>query len=171
MGEVKAITLWQPWASLVAVGVKKLETRSWYTKHRGSIAIHAAAKSPKLDTLMDESATLKLINIVYEWCRCTPDALPHGAVIAVANLTECYKVNRHLPGFGSELDIDLRDHNSGITVSSNSIEYLCGDFLIGRYAWEFKNVVRIAPIPAKGKQGLWTWEWEDDSDHNKKTML
>lgn len=40
--EMKAITLWQPWASLVATGAKIIETRSWGTRHRGPIAIHAA---------------------------------------------------------------------------------------------------------------------------------
>lgn len=39
---MKAITLTQPWASLVACGAKKIETRSWRTHHRGWIAIHAA---------------------------------------------------------------------------------------------------------------------------------
>lgn len=40
---MKAITIWQPWASLIACGVKQYETRSWPTKYRGPIAIHAAA--------------------------------------------------------------------------------------------------------------------------------
>ena len=44
---MKAITIWQPWASLIACGAKKYETRSWPTKYRGPIAIHAAAKDPR----------------------------------------------------------------------------------------------------------------------------
>ena len=43
---MKAITLWQPWASLIACGAKKYETRSWATRYRGPIAIHAAKKYP-----------------------------------------------------------------------------------------------------------------------------
>ncbi len=39
---MKALTLTQPWASLVAVGAKRIETRSWETNYRGTIAIHAA---------------------------------------------------------------------------------------------------------------------------------
>lgn len=42
------LTLWQPWASLVALGVKTIETRSWATKHRGRIAIHAAGRRPPM---------------------------------------------------------------------------------------------------------------------------
>lgn len=41
---MKAITLWQPWASLLACGAKGYETRSWATSYRGQIAIHAAKK-------------------------------------------------------------------------------------------------------------------------------
>lgn len=44
---MKAITLWQPWASLVAVGLKRAETRGWSTRYRGPLAIHAAARVPK----------------------------------------------------------------------------------------------------------------------------
>ena len=41
---MKVLTLHQPWASLVALGVKTIETRSWSTQYRGPLAIHAAAK-------------------------------------------------------------------------------------------------------------------------------
>lgn len=41
---MKAISLWQPWASLIAAGVKSIETRGWPTNYRGQIAIHAAKR-------------------------------------------------------------------------------------------------------------------------------
>ena len=40
-GPIKAITLLQPYAALVAIGAKTIETRSWYTPYRGPLAIHA----------------------------------------------------------------------------------------------------------------------------------
>lgn len=43
---MKALTLTQPWASLVALGEKRIETRSWGTSYRGELAIHAAASIP-----------------------------------------------------------------------------------------------------------------------------
>lgn len=43
---MKALTLHQPWASLVALGVKRIETRSWSTSYRGALAIHAGLKRP-----------------------------------------------------------------------------------------------------------------------------
>ncbi len=44
---MKAISLLQPWATLVAIGAKRIETRSWATNYRGPLAIHAS-KSPKM---------------------------------------------------------------------------------------------------------------------------
>jgi activating signal cointegrator 1 len=41
---IPVLTLWQPWASLISLGVKSIETRSWSTQYRGPLAIHAAAK-------------------------------------------------------------------------------------------------------------------------------
>jgi hypothetical protein len=43
---MKALTLWQPWATLIANGTKTIETRSWSTSYRGPLAIHAAAAIP-----------------------------------------------------------------------------------------------------------------------------
>ncbi len=39
---MKAITLQQPWASLVAAGATNIVTRTWQTKYRGRLALHAA---------------------------------------------------------------------------------------------------------------------------------
>ena len=41
---MKAISLWQPWATLIAVGAKRLETRSWESRYQGELAIHAAKR-------------------------------------------------------------------------------------------------------------------------------
>jgi hypothetical protein len=45
---MKAITIIQPWATLLAIGEKKFETRSWGTKYRGELAIHASKKTDKV---------------------------------------------------------------------------------------------------------------------------
>ena len=46
---MKALTILQPWASLIACGAKMIETRSWSTAYRGEIAIHAALADAKMD--------------------------------------------------------------------------------------------------------------------------
>lgn len=56
MGRVKAISLWQPWATLVAVGAKTIETRNRRTSNSGRIAIHAAGRvSRELNELCTRS--------------------------------------------------------------------------------------------------------------------
>ena len=41
---MKALSLWQPWASAIALGHKRIEPRHWTTSYRGLIAIHAAKR-------------------------------------------------------------------------------------------------------------------------------
>lgn len=50
---IPVLSLWQPWATLVALGVKTIETRSWSTHYRGPLAIHAAARRPRIADLGD----------------------------------------------------------------------------------------------------------------------
>lgn len=65
---MKALTVWQPWAQLLAKGTKNNETRSWGTKYRGRILIHAA-------------------KVIYK-------DLPLGAIIGQANLVDCIRIDQ-----------------------------------------------------------------------------
>jgi hypothetical protein len=130
---VKALTLTQPWASLVAIGAKSYETRSWGTTYRGPLAIHAAASFPVWarefgEVLADEHPRL--------W---RPGALPRGAVVATCRLVEVVRC----------------------TIDSPVLprgEQLLGDFAPGRFAWRLEEVVLVDPaVPAKGALGLWEW--------------
>lgn len=71
---MKAISLWQPWASLIAVGLKTYETRSWSTKHRGPLLICSAKKEPYEDDL-----------ILWE----SKHPLPLGKALCVVDLVDC----------------------------------------------------------------------------------
>ncbi len=95
---MKALTLWQPWASLVALGVKTIETRSWSTTYRGPLAIHAAAKKPARvwardhPALYDDFRIERCLDIqedgnnpgqfAYDWVG------PLGAVVATCTLVD-----------------------------------------------------------------------------------
>jgi len=156
----KAITLYQPWASLLACGAKKYETRSWATNYRGPIAIHAAAKKCDWRELPREAHYVMVQAIRPITDKLSPtigyvpfDLLPYGAVIATAELVGCWRITAsdgkracmlHLP-------------NGNPCVSGN--ELLFGDWTPGRYAWEFANMTMLPePIPARGQQRLWNWE-------------
>lgn len=145
---MKAISLWQPWATLVAVGAKKFETRHWATTYRGPIAIHAARKvSPEGCALVDElyaehdEQFFKLVEARDE-CMSTKFhgglALPVGCVVAIAKLV-CVHRTETLPCNGL---VDERERRFG-------------NFAPGRYAWQLIDINPLdPPAPAKGAQGL-----------------
>lgn len=136
---MKAITLWQPWASLMAIKAKQYETRSWATTYRGPLAIHAAAKSPQAELELCEIEPFK--SVLHRAGIVSANELPFGAIIAVATMAECIYINEEF-----------------IHTIMGTTECEFGDFEIGRYAWRLENVRRIMPIPAKGRQRLWNWE-------------
>ena len=135
---MKAITVWQPYAGALAAGIKEYETRSWATKYRGPIAIHAAARDV-FDTL--EQIAIPTALKIKEALRCEWAEMPRGAIIATGELVDCIEIT---PSFSASLSQDERD---------------LGHFAPGRYAWKLANVHLLPdPVPAKGKQGLWNWE-------------
>lgn len=71
---MKAITLWQPWASLMPPEIKRIETRSWATSYRGPLAIHAGKK------VVYDDGLLSLLNCTWR--------LPRSVVLCVVNLIE-----------------------------------------------------------------------------------
>lgn len=135
---MKAITVWQPWAGALAAGIKENETRSWATKYRGPIAIHAAMREV-FDGLALIPVPIALK--IKEALRCEWNEIPRGAIIATGELVDCIKIT---PEYVATLSPD---------------ELALGDYTPGRYAWKLANVKKLPePIPAKGRQGLWNWE-------------
>lgn len=137
---IKAITVHQPWASLIAAGLKEYETRSWETGYRGLIAIHAGKTKPKLN----------YADFGFEDDE--PDPMPLGAVVAVAKLVNC------------TLTSQLLDEDKISIVESEM-----GNWSKGRYGWQLKILKRFdEPIPARGQQGLWDWDgWDGVIDDQK----
>jgi hypothetical protein len=141
---MKAITLTQPWATLVAIGAKTIETRSWRTNYRGPLAIHAAMgwkkENVKLTVLCEPFRTI-LRDADYPLFS----LLPRGCVVAVADLVDCFTT-----------DEGMQWGNRNIFL-----ETAFGDFSPGRYAWALENIRALPkPIPAKGALGLWDWPAE-----------
>lgn len=88
---IKALTICQPYAELIARGDKPIENRTWATPYRGPLAIHAG-KSREWMTHMDDA--------LYP-------GMAFGAVIAVADLVACLHLNGQAwPGAYRH----LRDH-------------------------------------------------------------
>jgi activating signal cointegrator 1 len=151
-GPMRALTLTQPWASLVARGAKRVETRSWSTAYRGPVAIHAAKGLPPVRrggrlevgefAVTRDAEGLLLhapqwaIDVAGAW-DAWPYRLPLGAVVATAELVE------------------VRPAELAKVVEP---ELSLGNYAPGRFAWLLDDVVPLrVPVPAKGALGLWTW--------------
>ena len=141
---MKAITILQPWASLIACSAKKIETRGWATKYRGPIAIHAGKKDPCKKPWEGMGEFENAVDSVLNKNNLEWRLLPLGSVIAVADLVDCVEI-------GHEAELV-----NGIIVTGNELAF--GDYTLGRYAWLLENVRPITPLPARGQQGLWNWE-------------
>ncbi len=140
---MKTISFIQPWASLVAIGAKCIETRSWTTPYRGPLAIHASAKYPAEDKTLARSPLFA--ETLQAGGYDDPTALPLGCVIAVAELSACKRI-RGIPDYDRLPD---------------EPELSFGDYRAGRYMWKLVNVKRLPePVPAKGMLGLWDWPVE-----------
>lgn len=142
---MKALSLWQPWASAMAVGEKKIETRHWSTGYRGLIALHAAKRKPSVSEIAEllESGfwhdTFLKAGAKQLQCRRIIDALPYGCYVAVGDL----KYIQRTENMGCE-DVTLK-------------ESFFGNYSEGRFGWVFENVRALkVPVPAIGRQQLWT---------------
>lgn len=136
---MKALSLTQPWATLVAIGAKKIETRSWRTSYRGPLAIHAAKGFPaRARDLYDTNSRIRYALQADHKVRVADSALvlPRGAIVATCCLLDCVPVEQ----------IDL-----------TYLERSFGDYTPGRWGWLLADIKPLkTPIPAKGALGLWT---------------
>ena len=134
---MKAITLWQPFGTLISIGAKKFETRGWQTNHRGPLAIHTAQRMPpRMWNLFWQDPFYK--HLKDAGVR-DPAKLPRGAVVCIADLVDCIEVS--------------------LVKNVPPDERAFGNWTPGRYAWRMENVRPLpTPIDAKGQQGLWDWK-------------
>lgn len=137
---MKALTLTQPWASLVILDVKQWETRGW--RPRGielgeRIAIHAAKGWTRADR--DFAFDLAALDILPQSRYAEPDtALPRGAILGTVVFTGCRPTR---------------------SMEVGDLEQILGDFSTGRWAWGLALPREYAsPIPARGALGLWDWD-------------
>lgn len=136
---MKALTLTQPWATLVALGEKRIETRSWWTSYRGRLAIHSAAGFPGW---AKKECFEPPFSVVLSGYGYSPDNLPLGRVLCVTSLEDCIETRA--------LDLGLLSPR----------EKAFGNFEYGRFAWMLGPIEKTFDpgIYAKGKLGLWEWE-------------
>ncbi|HEV2070419.1 MAG TPA: hypothetical protein VGR26_11540 [Acidimicrobiales bacterium] len=169
---VKALTLHQPWASLVALLVKRIETRSWSTTYRGRLYIHAGARqvhSGHFLMLARAAVVAGLITREQEQAF-RALAVPFGAIVASCELVDVVPIVDRKGGavdaptfvatFGRPakapaLVLVRRGQTPVWTDIEGQRPY--GDFTPGRFAWLLEDVRPVdPPVPCRGRQGLWT---------------
>lgn len=142
---MKALSLTQPWATLVSIGAKSIETRSWSTAYRGPIAVHAARRFPGDARLLCSLPTFG--RSLVESGINNPGDLPLGAIIAVARLNAVDEIDT---GYAAV----VRGCSADGLLPPNEVSF--GNYRPGRYAWQLEGVHRLAtPVPCHGMLGLW----------------
>lgn len=155
---MKAISIWNPWAILMAAGYKRIETRHWppYGLKQGQlVAIHASKRwtYDERDTCEDWPFKDALAKAA-ERGLWTPEKPPLGAVVAIARFDRAESTN---PG-GVTLRNKTYPHLDMFRVSQQmGDEYDFGNYSAGRFGWWFTEVRPLQPITTKGMQGIFDW--------------
>lgn len=126
---MRILTIKEPYATLISLKIKTTETRSWRTKYRGEIYIHAGAK--KMDYKNKSNDFQKIANM---------HNYSFGYVLCKCNLIDC---------------IEMTEEYIKDMQKNHYTDYICGNYQIGRYAWILDNVEIIDPFYAKGRLGIW----------------
>ena len=130
---MKVLSLTEPYATLIKLGKKTIETRSFKTNYRGELYIHASStKIPK-----EWKNNEELMNLVKD------SDLSFGYIICKCNLVDCIYMDEEFLN----------------KIKKDKLEFICGDYRVGRYAWILEDIkVLDKPLFAEGKLGLWNYE-------------
>lgn len=130
---MKALTIKQPWATLIMQGNKRFEFRGWQTKYRGDLLIHAGKG-------IDKEAMKRLAKYI-------PKNLPTGKILGKVKLVDCVKMSQ-------KFKESLLKENKDIYTDSSFKE---------NYGWQLEDVEAFRePIEAKGKLSLWEYEMPEE---------
>ena len=126
---MKVITIKQPFASLIAEGIKKYEFRTWKTNYRGEIYIHAGNG-------IDKEAMKKYAHYNLDY--------PKGKIIAKANLIDCLKIDDTARNMLKEEKKDVYEN----VINNKNWD---------GYGFKLENITKINPLEAKGKLNIWNY--------------
>lgn len=136
-----ALSLTQPWATLVAIGAKRFETRSWGTSYRGALAIHASKGFPAWARLYCDYEPFKRALAdagFYSWRQ-----LPTGVIVALSDLEDCTPTN-------------ALHRSEDFEKFMQTDEYKFGDYTANRFAWKLNNIRQLEQfVTCTGTLKLW----------------
>jgi hypothetical protein len=142
---MKVISVWQPWASLIILGHKFIETRGWPAPKSlidETIGIAATSQLKAEQRIAMQDPEFKRY---YDELDMPPlDALPYGAVIGTVRLHSC--------------EVMTEEFMADVTGEEKAF----GIWAPGRYAWRLRYPKAFErPVPVRGMQGVWNWNPDD----------
>ncbi len=156
---LKALTLWQPWASLMALGLKRIETRSWETLYRGPLVICAARRWWREQHNIADAfyrGHHSIRDAVTEWDFAVNP--PLGCAVCILNLIDCQRL-----GPDGITDF-IYPAGWSWRPDGPQKEVLFGDFSAGRFAWLTQEVQPLRdPLPVTGRQRLFNLDVPEDT--------
>lgn len=156
---INCLTLHQPWASLIAVGAKPFETRSW-APHPPMIgrpiAIHAG-KTPIPETLPEAEEIAEALALP----RASWHRLPFGAVVCTGTLAGAYQVDRH-DWVRDRVEFLVQATIPGSVPMSSTTGCRFGDFQPDRWCWHIVDIRPLEP-PVSIDSHLGVWAWDPDA--------
>jgi hypothetical protein len=137
---LRCLSIWEPWATLILRRAKRVETRDWASSYRGAIGIHASVTfrpeqrllcaSPEFAAVLGEDPQFHL-----------------GCLLGVGKLTACFRL-------GEQSTYRLLN---GRDLAITAQERAFGNFAPGRFGWLIEDVVALEePIAVRGYPALWT---------------
>ena len=137
---MKVLSITEPMATLICLGKKKIETRSWKTNYRGELYIHASLTKIRKEW-KDNKELMNLLD---------NSSLNYGNIICKCNLVDCVYMDNEFIN----------------KIKKDNQEYICGIYELGRYAWILENVkILDTSIKVTGHLGIWNYE-EEINDNN-----
>lgn len=138
---IPCLTVWQPYASLMAEGLKAIETRGYPASRLGLqpgqlVAIHAAKRPMTWGEKQEWEEFLRGRGIYVR-------DLPYGAVLSVHRFK------------GDHQSFIFKHYRA--TYGFTEQEEMFGDYSDGRYGWLMPRVLQLTPRPHRGQQGIGRW--------------
>lgn len=139
-----ALSIRQPWAWLIVNGHKDVENRSWRTKFRGLVAIHAGKKE-------DIDCQYALT------CHDGPRHPVTGAMIAIDTGSKLIDSNSHWETFSAPDWSEARGGIVGIAEIVDCVNQSDSSWFEGEFGFVIRNARPVPFIPCSGALGFFNW--------------
>lgn len=153
---MKAISIKQPWASLIVENIKDIENRTWKTSFRGTVLVHASGKpSGTITNLLtqDQFDSINVNRFAPEWLQLLmAGRYTNSAIIGTVDIVDCVINNPSIWAEKSDKSLILDDNLMPIkSLDHKPI-----------WNWVLANPVKFdQPIlNVKGKLSFWDFNLE-----------